>query len=125
IWRYAVDPNTGAIQTSSATPFAAGSEPTWLAMDRSKHFVYASDIAANQVLGYSLDLTTGALTPVPGSPFPTGVLPNSITADPGCGFIYVPFRGGRCRLCIQGRPSDGSNGSWERFAIRSRLRATL
>ncbi len=69
-------------------------------MDRSKHFVYASDIAANQVLGYSLDLTTGALTPVPGSPFPTGVLPNSITADPGGGFIYVPCQGGRCRLCI-------------------------
>jgi 6-phosphogluconolactonase (cycloisomerase 2 family) len=69
----------GTLAAMAGSPFAAGSHPSAITADPSGSFVYVTDFARNDVLGYSVG--SGPLTPVAGSPFPTGNAPSAIVID--------------------------------------------
>ena len=73
-------------------PIAAGTHPSAVASDPSNSYVYATDMASGQVLGYSV--ASGGLAPLTSGAngtnrFPAGDQPSAIVADPAFPFIYV------------------------------------
>ena len=66
---YRINRTTGALAPISGSPFAAGTEPFFIAISSSGQFVYAPDAFSDQISGYSIDASTGALMPLEGSPF--------------------------------------------------------
>ena len=73
--------------------FAAGVRPSAIASDASGSYVYVTDFANGDVLGYSVAPGTaavaGALVPLGGSPFRAGNQPSAIVVDPSYPFAYV------------------------------------
>jgi 6-phosphogluconolactonase (cycloisomerase 2 family) len=93
-----VTPNVGyvfgfAINSGSLTPlnggapFFAGTHPSGLASDPSSSYLYVTDSANSDVLGYSA--ASGLLTPLAGSPYKAGGSPSSIVVDPTYPYAYV------------------------------------
>ena len=70
-----------------AAPIAAGVQPSAVASDATSTYVYVTDFAKGDVLGYSV--ASGSLTPLSGSPYPAGGQPAAIVADPAYPFVYV------------------------------------
>jgi len=58
-----------------------------VASDATSTYVYVTDFAKGDVLGYSV--ASGSLTPLSGSPYPAGGQPAAIVADPAYPFVYV------------------------------------
>jgi 6-phosphogluconolactonase len=86
IFAFAV--GTGGVLTPvGGSPFAAGTQPSALASDPKGDYLYATDYAANQVLGYSV--SAGALTPLSGSPYPAGTAPSAIVIDQAYNYAFV------------------------------------
>lgn len=78
------------ITPTGATGYPAGVTPSAIAVDGSGRYVYVTDQAQNEVLGYQIARsTTGALTPLSGSPFNTGQLPLGLTMDPRALYLYT------------------------------------
>jgi 6-phosphogluconolactonase len=71
-----------------ATGFPAGVTPSAIAEDPRGHFVYVTDRAANQLIGYVVQ-DGGALVPMVNGPFSTGLYPVAVTIDPRGLFLYV------------------------------------
>ncbi len=71
-----------------ATGFLAGVTPTAIAEDAKGHFVYVTDRASNQLIGYVVQ-SNGALTPMVNGPFATGLFPVSVTIDPRGLYLYT------------------------------------
>jgi 6-phosphogluconolactonase len=75
----------------------AGVVPSAIVEEPTSRFVYVTDQAANQLIGYtvqggtysSTDQTAGSLTPMVNGPFQTGLFPTSITIDPQGTLMYV------------------------------------
>jgi 6-phosphogluconolactonase len=96
------DPSTGALTPvpgttvgpavpggpTVATGFPAGVIPSAIAEDPRGHFVYVTDQAANQLIGYVVQ-DGGALLPMVNGPFSTGLFPVSVTIDPRGLYLYV------------------------------------
>jgi 6-phosphogluconolactonase len=80
---YTINSSTGALTPVPGSPFPAGLEPVFVAVDPSGKFVYVANVGSNNVSGYMIDPTNGVLTPISGSPFPAGIGPNSV-AITGC-----------------------------------------
>jgi DNA-binding beta-propeller fold protein YncE len=76
------------LTTTSATGYAAGVTPYAIAEDPTGRFVYVTDQASNQVVGYVVQ-STGALQAMVSSPFSTGQFPQGITVDPRGEYVYV------------------------------------
>jgi DNA-binding beta-propeller fold protein YncE len=85
---YSIDHKTGALTPVRGSPFAAGNQPSSVAVDPTGRFAYVANLLDNNVSGYSIG-SNGALTPVPGSPFATGTRPRSVAVDPTGQFAYV------------------------------------
>jgi 6-phosphogluconolactonase (cycloisomerase 2 family) len=83
---------TGALTpvagTTTTTGFAAGVVPSAIAEDPTGRFVYVTDEAANQLIGYVVQAGGGLLAMVDG-PFSTGLYPVSVTVDPRGRYVYV------------------------------------
>lgn len=83
----------GVLTPMTGSPFAAGAKPSAVASDATSSYVYATDFASGNVLGYSVAPSTttvpGALTPLAESPFPSGNQPSAIVVDPSYPFAYV------------------------------------
>ena len=62
-------------------------------MDRTGKYLFAADIGAGKLLGYSIDQNSGALAAVPGSPFEAGIFPVGIVADPSADFVLFASEG--------------------------------
>jgi 6-phosphogluconolactonase len=77
----------GVLTPLSGSPYAAGVQPSGIASDSSSTYVYVTDFARGNVLGYTA--STGNLTPLPGSPFPAGNQPSAIVVDPSYPYAYV------------------------------------
>jgi 6-phosphogluconolactonase len=78
--------------TTVATGYAAGTTPSAMVEDLASKYVYVTDQAANQVLGYQVSqtgTTSGALTPIVSSPYGTGLFPVAIAIEPRNQFMYV------------------------------------
>ncbi len=71
-----------------ATGFPAGVQPSAIAMAPTGHFVYVTDRATNQLIGYVVQ-GSGVLVPMVNSPFTTGLLPVAVTIDPRGLYLYT------------------------------------
>jgi 6-phosphogluconolactonase len=71
-----------------AKGFPAGVTPSAIAEDPRGHFVYVTDKAANQLIGYVVQ-DGGALIPMVNGPFSTGLFPVAVTIDPRGLYLYV------------------------------------
>ena len=70
------------------SPYNAGVKPTALAADPTNRFVYVTDFASNQLIGYGI-YTDYTLNFLLNGPYRTGGEPSSIAIDPRGKFIYV------------------------------------
>lgn len=86
---FAFSVGTGGVLTPvSGSPFAAGVQPSGAATDASGNFLYASDFAANKVMGFSVS-AAGSLTPLSGSPYPAGTAPSAVVVDQAYNYAFV------------------------------------
>ena len=77
----------GVLTPLTGSPFAAGTQPSAIASDAAGKYVYVTDAAKGNVLGFSV--ASGPPTPLAGSPFPAGNEPSAIVVDPSFPFAYV------------------------------------
>lgn len=68
-------------------PLAAGTHPSAITGNAQGNYIYVTDSAAGNVLGYSAGAS--GLTPLSGSPFPAGNQPSSIVVDQKGRYAYV------------------------------------
>jgi 6-phosphogluconolactonase (cycloisomerase 2 family) len=78
----------GTAGNSVVTGYAAGVTPSAIVEEPTSRFVYVTDQAANQLIGYTV-LPSGGLSAMVNGPFPTGLFPANITIDPTGKLIYV------------------------------------
>jgi 6-phosphogluconolactonase (cycloisomerase 2 family) len=71
-----------------ATGYPAGVVPSAIAEEQTARFVYVTDQAANQLIGYDVN-PNGSLVPMVNGPFSTGLFPVALTVDPTGKLIYV------------------------------------
>ena len=71
-----------------ATGYAAGVVPSAIAEEPTARFVYVTDQAANQLIGYTVG-SNGSLVPMINGPFSTGLFPANLTIDPRGRLLYV------------------------------------
>jgi len=85
---FAFSVGTGGVLTPvSGSPFAAGAQPSGIASDASGTYIYVTDQARNQVLGYKS--ASGVLTPLSGSPYPAGSGPSAVAVDQAYNYAFV------------------------------------
>jgi 6-phosphogluconolactonase len=90
-----------------ATGYAAGVVPSAIAEEPTARFVYVTDKAANQLIGYTVQ-PNGSLVAMVNGPFSTGLFPVAITIDPRGKLIYVANYNANT---IQGYAIDTSTGT--------------
>jgi len=78
----------GALTPINGSPYSAGVKPVALVADPTNRFVYVTDFASNQMIGYGV-YTGYALNFLLNGPYKTGGEPSSIAIDPRGKFIYV------------------------------------
>ncbi|MDE3199317.1 MAG: beta-propeller fold lactonase family protein [Acidobacteriota bacterium] len=78
----------GTLTPASGTPFLAGVKPSGVVADPTNSYLYVTDFASNQLIGYTAQ-SSGVLTYLLNGPFRTGSQPVAITIDPRGRFIYV------------------------------------
>ena len=66
----------------------AGVAPSAIAEDPKGHWVYITDQAANQLIGFVVQ-SSGVLLPMVSGPFNTGLFPVAVTVDPRGKYLYV------------------------------------
>ncbi len=82
-------PGTPSSLGVAALPgYQAGVQPSAIASEPTGRFVYVTDQAANQLIGYVVQ-TNGTLVPMLNGPFSTGLYPVSLTIDGRGKFLYV------------------------------------
>ena len=77
----------GVLSAVSGSPVAAGAFPSAIAANTAGSYLYVTDFASGNVLGFAIN--GGSLTAVNGSPFPAGNQPSAIVVDPDYPFAYV------------------------------------
>lgn len=91
IFGFNVD-SSGALTVTANSPYQAGVKPTSLAAEPSStsvnRFVYATDFASNQLIGYTVQ-SNNALSFMNNGPFKTGSEPTSVAVDPRGIYIYL------------------------------------
>jgi 6-phosphogluconolactonase len=92
---------------TTATGFPAGVVPSAITEDLTARFVYVTDQAANQLIGYTVT-STGGLLPMVNGPFQTGLFPSSISTDPTGKLLYVTNYNGPS---IEGYMIDSATGT--------------
>jgi 6-phosphogluconolactonase len=78
----------GALNPSSGSPYKAGVRPSAVASDPTSRFVYVTDFASNELIGYTVQ-SGSTLDFLINGPFKTGNEPSAITIDPRGLYIYV------------------------------------
>ena len=78
----------GALNPTPGSPYSAGVKPSAVAADPTNRFVYATDFASNQLIGYGI-FYGYSLSFLVNGPYKTGGQPSSIAIDPRGKFIYV------------------------------------
>ena len=85
----ALTPVTGTtIGATQSTGYLSGVTASSVVVAPRGVFVYVSDSASNQIIGYTVG-NGGALTAMTNGPFPTGSLPVNMTIDPRGSFLYA------------------------------------
>jgi 6-phosphogluconolactonase (cycloisomerase 2 family) len=88
-WVFGFSTGTGGVLTPAAgTLYQAGVKPTAIAIDPTSRFVYVTDYANNQMIGYTVQ-SDSTLNYLINGPFRTGNEPDAIVIDQRGKFIYV------------------------------------
>jgi len=87
-WVFGFAVSGGTLTASNGSPWTAGVKPTAITSDPTSRFVYATDYASNQLIGYSV-LDNSTLSFLLDGPFASGSQPDAITIDPRGKFIYI------------------------------------
>jgi 6-phosphogluconolactonase (cycloisomerase 2 family) len=88
-WLFGFASSTGgALAPVTGSPYLAGVKPSALTTDPVSRFVFVTDYASNELIGYTV-LSTNALQFMVDGPFKTGNEPSSIAIDPRGIFIYL------------------------------------
>jgi 6-phosphogluconolactonase (cycloisomerase 2 family) len=78
----------GSLSAANSSPYNAGIKPTALASDPTDRFVYITDFASNELIGYGI--TSGAvLNFLISGPYHAGSEPSGVVIDPRGKYIYV------------------------------------
>jgi DNA-binding beta-propeller fold protein YncE len=72
---------------NGGVPVSAGIHPSGIASDPGSSYVYVTDYANGNVLGFAVG--SGVLSPLSGSPFPAGNQPSAVTLDASGKYVYV------------------------------------
>lgn len=98
--------------TTTCTGTKVGTTPSALAIDPTGRYLYVTDEAANEVIGFSIGASTtaGALTSLNSSPYTTGAYPVAITIDPRGKYVYVANYNGSSVSSYSLTSADGSLG---------------
>jgi 6-phosphogluconolactonase (cycloisomerase 2 family) len=78
----------GALTPTPGSPYQAGVKPSGVAADPTNTYVYVTDFASNQLIGYGV-YSGFQLNFLLNGPFKTGGQPSGIQVDPRAKFIYV------------------------------------
>jgi 6-phosphogluconolactonase len=89
------------------TGYPAGVVPSAIAEEPTARFLYVTDQAANQLIGYDVN-PNGSLVPMINGPFSTGLFPVAVTVDPTGRLLYVVNYNANT---IQGYAIDTSTGT--------------
>ncbi|MGA8099737.1 MAG: beta-propeller fold lactonase family protein, partial [Candidatus Cybelea sp.] len=89
----AINVKTGALTQVKGSPFAAGDDPSGVAITPAGEFVYVADFISNNVSAYAVNPHNGALQQLIGSPFAAGTCPVAVAIDPTGKFAYVVDEG--------------------------------
>jgi 6-phosphogluconolactonase len=90
---FSINNASGALTPVSGSPLPVGTTPPGAGglsnIPSGDFYLYAPDLNAGTVAGFTFDSVTGKLTPVPGSPFPAGNTPVQAAQDDLSKFLYV------------------------------------
>jgi len=87
-WVFGFAASSGTLTAASGSPYQAGVKPSAIASDPTNRFVYVTDWASNQLIGYTIG-TSGTLNYLVNGPFKTGNEPSGVAVDPRGKYIYV------------------------------------
>jgi 6-phosphogluconolactonase (cycloisomerase 2 family) len=80
--------SSGALTATTNSPYKAGVKPSALVSDPTNRFVYVTDFASNELIGYTIQ-NGSTLDFLINGPFKTGNEPNAIAIDPRGIYLYV------------------------------------
>ncbi len=94
IFGFAVGAGGVLTPLNGGVPFSAGVHPSGVASDPSSAYLYVTDYASANVLGYAVSSTSGSLTPLTSGAggtnvFPSGNGPSAIVVNPTYPYVYV------------------------------------
>jgi 6-phosphogluconolactonase len=78
----------GTLTATINSPYKAGVKPSAIASDPTSRFLYATDFASNQLIGYQIQ-ANDSLNFMLNGPFKTGNEPQSVAVDPRGIYIYL------------------------------------
>ncbi|WP_420239391.1 beta-propeller fold lactonase family protein [Telmatobacter bradus] len=83
--------SSGALTAVANSPYQAGVKPSAIAIDPTSRFVYVTDYADAELVGFGINSTNSVytLTVMASGPFKTGNEPISVVVDPRGEYIYV------------------------------------
>jgi 6-phosphogluconolactonase (cycloisomerase 2 family) len=88
-WIFGFTVGSAGALTPLANPYEAGIKPTAIASTPVDTYLYVTDYASDQLIGYAILDGGSSLSFLPNGPFRTGNEPTAITIDPRGMFIYV------------------------------------
>ena len=80
--------SSGTLTPTSGSPYQSGVKPTALTGEPTNRFLYATDYASNDLVGYSVQAGS-ALNFLVDGPFKTGNEPSAAVVDPRGLYLYV------------------------------------
>jgi 6-phosphogluconolactonase (cycloisomerase 2 family) len=87
LFGFAID-SSGGLTATNGSPYNAGVKPSALVAEPTNRFVYVTDFASSQMIGYGV-YTGFALNFLQNGPFRTGNEPVGISVDPRGKFLYT------------------------------------
>jgi 6-phosphogluconolactonase (cycloisomerase 2 family) len=87
VFGFAID-SSGGLTPASGSPYQAGVKPSSLVADPTDRFVYITDFASNQLIGYGIQ-SGNILKFLINGPFKTGNEPQSVAIDARGKYLYV------------------------------------
>jgi 6-phosphogluconolactonase (cycloisomerase 2 family) len=88
-WIFGYTIGSGGALTALATPYEAGIKPSAIAATPVDTYLYVTDYAQSQLIGYTILGGGNSLAFLPNGPFRAGNQPSAITIDPRGLYIYV------------------------------------
>lgn len=81
---------SGSLKEVSGSPYAVGTGPTGVILDKTGSYVYVANKGSNNISAFTLTATSGTLTAVSGSPFGSGgQLPIAMATDNSKSYLAV------------------------------------